>query len=202
MKLLLATSVASAVFLSSEANAVTITFDDIAARGAVVGQSYVSEGFKLLGAGQGAQPAQFYVYNEGRTEWTGSPGLTLFAVGGRIELSRLDGGTFALQSIDLARGDSNRGLVPVGFTGYRQAGGTVQATYVFHDSIAGRLETFSFGDAFRGLTSMVWYQGAEWHQFDNIRIASAVPEPGPALLSIAGLLAVAVAARRKQRQAT
>jgi hypothetical protein len=201
MNLMLATSLSAALFLSSAANAVTVTFDNIAARGALVGQIHVEEGFKIVGTGQSSWPSQFYVHDEARPEWTGSPGLTFLAVGGRIELKRLDGGTFNLQSIDLARGDSNRGLVPVGFTGYLESGWTVQATYLFRDAVAGRLETFDFGDAFQGLTAVVWQQGAEWHQFDNIRVTNSVPEPKSAALAVVGLLMVASVARRSQQKA-
>lgn len=201
MHLPLAAALSAALFLSSTAHAVTLTFDNIATRGALVGPIHVEEGFEVVGTGQSFWPSQFYVHDEARPEWTGSPGLTFLAVGGRIELKRLDGGTFNLQSIDLARGDSNRGLVPVGFTGYLESGRTVHATYLFRDAVAGRLETFDFGDAFQGLTAVVWQQGAEWHQFDNIRVTNSVPEPKSAALAVVGLLMVASVARRSQQKA-
>lgn len=180
-----------------------LTFDDFEAQFATraVGQSYTGGGYEIRGSGPSHFPnAEFYVLGEGRSEWTGSPGLTLFVVGGRIELRSMDDSLFDLESIDIARGDTNRGLIPIGFVGYRADGSTVQATYRFSDDIAGRNETFVFGVDFTGLSSLVWYQGAEWHQFDNIRLtSSAVPEPGSASLCLIGLFAATLVHRRKHR---
>ncbi len=182
----------------STSQAALLTFDDLGTRPGSLwrafGQSYTADGFQVLGTGPSYAPnAQFYVFDDGRPEWTGSPGLTLFAVSGRIELRSVDGSLFNLDSIDIARGDMNLGLVPVGFTGYHADGTLVQAIYEFSDQVRGRNETFSFGTDFSGLTSLVWYQGAEWHQFDNIRLStvSTVPEPTTATLVLLALLVAA-----------
>lgn len=190
------------------AQAALLTFDDLGSRPGSLwrafGQRYTADGFQVSGIGPTYAPnAQFYVFDEGRPEWTGSPGLTLFAVSGRIELRSVDSELFNLESIDVARGDLNLGLVPVSFTGIRADGTVAQALYRFSDQVRGRNETFSFGFDFSGLTSVVWYQGAEWHQFDNIRLSTVatVPEPTTATLCLLGLLAAASRSRRLQRMA-
>jgi len=169
------------------AHPATLIFDDLVAStgssATAIGHSYTAGGFTLS-----ATSSQFYVFGPDSAQWTGSPGLTLFAVGGQIELSRLDGMLFDLQSIDLSRGDSNRSLIPVSFTGYFANGTTTQSTYFFPDAVTGRNDSFFFGSEFSGLTKAVWFQGAEWHQFDNIHLAISVPEPGMLTLLVVALL--------------
>jgi hypothetical protein len=187
MKLLHVFVSAAAVCCGGIAQATTLTFNDLAPQTGPIGQTYSADGFDIIGTGPSYAPnASFYIFGPGSPQWTGTPGITLFAVSGIIKLRTADQSLFNLQSIDLARGDSNGGLIPVGFTGYRADGTIVQAVYRFTDSIVGRNETFTFGSNFQSLTSVVWYQGAEWHQFDNIQVSSAVPEPATVSLLLLG----------------
>ena len=206
LKQVLLAGLMSSCFSTSQA--AVLTFDDLGTRQGsflrAIGQSYTADGFQLQASGPNYAPnAQFYVFDAGRAEWTGSPGLTLFAVSGRIELKSVNNVAFNLSSIDISRGDTNLGLIPVGFTGYRANGTAVQATYHFIDQIRGRNETFSFGAEFSELTSVVWYQGAEWHQFDNIHVStvSNVPEPATITLWLIALTAGASTVRRTNRVA-
>lgn len=97
---------------------------------------------------------------------------------------------FSLNSIDISRGDTNSGLIPVTFTGLKMDGSKVFQTYWFHNYQIGNNETFLFDERFVGLSALRWEQGALFHQFDNIAI-SAVPEPSTAALIFSGLMLLA-----------
>jgi hypothetical protein len=187
------------------AQAITLTFDELApvSGGASVnvGNSYSHDGFTITGAPQpGWQNSGFYVVSATDRNWTGSAGLAYLAVGTRIELVANNGALFDVASIDISRGDWNNFLVPVGFGGLRADGTWVGQTYWFTDSVHGRNEKVTFSNEFRALKSLVWYQGAAWHQFDNLTV-TAVPEPQTYALMLAGLGLIAGVAHRRSRQA-
>jgi hypothetical protein len=100
---------------------------------------------------------------------------------------------FSLLSIDLARENfytTPVNFVPypvVTFTGRLVGGGTVSQTFTV-DQAEFAFATFEFGSDFTNLSSVSWRQpgtGQGQHQFDNIRVMAAVPEP--ATLATAGL---------------
>lgn len=185
-----------ALLATTGASAATVTFDDLDPSGSgfwlSIGNVYEADGFRF------ATNGDFRVYRDTQPQWTGSPGLTAIAVGAQIVLDRIDGGLFALTSIGIARGDGNRNLVPIEFVGARADGSLARTTYTFPDAVPGRLETFALGPAFDAVTSVTWYQGAEWHQFDNVN-ASPVPLPATAGLLLAGLAATFLTARRNAK---
>jgi hypothetical protein len=168
------------------ANAGLIHFDDLAEQAGVntynIGDTYQFEDYQIKGTSSWPSTnAGFHVYQSDSLNWTGSIGLSYFDVSGRIELTTISGGLFGIDSINLSRGDQNTGLIPVGFVGNKVDGTQVFQTYNFTDTIIGKSDTFNFSEDFNNLISLVWYQGAEWHQFDNI-VINSVPEPSTILL--------------------
>ena len=168
------------------ANAGLIHFDDLAEQAGFntynIGDTYQFEDYQIKGTSSWPSTnTGFHVYQSDSLNWTGSIGLSYFDVSGRIELTTISGGLFGIDSIDLSRGDQNTGLIPVGFVGNKVDGTQVFQTYNFTDTIIGKSDTFTFSEDFNNLTSLVWYQGAEWHQFDNI-VINTVPEPSTILL--------------------
>lgn len=190
---------------ASNARSSSLTFDDlvsVSASGSTnIGNVYAENGFTIT-----ATPAYswsgsgFYALQASSQLWTGSPGLTYYGIGAQLELTSLDGVPFGLNSIDISRGDSNTGLIPVTFTGVKLDGSKVFQSYWFHDTQKGRNETFLFDEQFTGLSALRWQQGAEWHQFDNI-VISAVPEPTTTVLLFSGLLLLALTKTRRRSEA-
>ena len=174
------------------ANAGLIDFDDLAEQAGVntynIGDTYQFEDYQIKGTSSWPSTnTGFHVYQSDSLNWTGSIGLSYFDVSGRIELTTISGGLFGIDSMDISRGDQNTGLIPVSFVGNKVDGTQVFQTYNFTDTIIGKSDTFTFSEDFNNLTSLVWYQGAEWHQFDNI-VINAVPEPSTILLFLSVLL--------------
>lgn len=87
-------------------------------------------------------------------------------------LTKDDGGTFRVVSIDLAELLPGAPIAVVPFTGTRADGSTVTVTFTT-DGIAG-LETFAFS-GFESLTSLSWAQDPLFHQFDNITLSPGDP---------------------------
>lgn len=202
MRLASVIGLAVTLIASNGASAIVLDFDDLdKGPGAVshaVGKAYIADGFILSGfAPSYWQDASFRVFGSDHPLWTGSPGLTFSSVSGVVELRRSDFAPFDLYSMDIARGDFNRSLIPVSFIGNRAGGTTAHATYWFKDQTQGVSSTFTFGESFTNLYSVNWHQGAEWHQFDNIHV-SAVPEPATAALWAFGMCMVAAHARRRR----
>ena len=125
------------------------------------------------------------------------------AVGGLTELALTGGGSFSLNSIDLA-GFNGPGVVPVTFIGDLTGGGMVTTTFTTSGGIGA--DTFTFS-GFDSVVKVSWLQDtAPFHQFDNI-VASAnngtaVPEPaslGLLGLGLAGLALIRRGAWQQQR---
>lgn len=192
MRLIQALLLSLSLATASTASATILDFNELAP-GSRIGTTYAAEGYVLNGQPGWGSPFfnQFYVQETSSALWTGSASLVFGSVGAPIHLQSSTGTLFDAVSIDLARGDSNPWLVPVTFTGTKDGGAKVHATYWFTDALQGRNQTFSFGSEFTGLKSLDWEQGGLWHQFDNVVLASGeVPEP--ATIWLAGLLLAAL----------
>lgn len=100
--------------------------------------------------------------------FAGSTALSNCYANGINTLTKTDGGTFALISIDLAPfAASYGGGAPVTFAG-RKADGTM-ARVTFKAPMSASFATYSFkGLGFTNLTSVTWRHVAPYHQFDNI----------------------------------
>lgn len=182
-------SVASALLvLAISANATTIGFDPLitSGEGFVSPVTYTESGFTLksmsnLGFGSARTGDVNFLYNGQIMTWYyGS--TSLFnddLAGGITSLSKDDGGTFTLNSIDLAAlndfytwGSGEN----ISFTGNLHGGGTVTQTFQFTEQF--KFLTFSF-NGFENLDSVTWGQGFPYHQFDNIVLDQSAPPEGP-----------------------
>ena len=134
--------------------------------------------------------------------WAGSTALFNCRDNGITTLTKTGGGTFILNSIDLAPFDTDSPSYGVGasvtFTGTKSDLSTVQATFTVPLTL--QFATYSF-TGFDNLESVRWQHVWPYHQFDNITLdGGAAPEPATAVLLAAGL-ALGVLARCKRRQA-
>lgn len=181
-------------------SASTINFDDILP-GSLIGSTYETNGFLLTGKPRSPYfPGQFYVQSSASELWTGTPGLVFGEVGATLELRTSAGTVFDAISIDISKGDTNRFnvSVPVTFSGNKASGASVNVTYWLKDSDTGINRTFIFGKDFLDLTSLVWQQGALFHQIDNLTVtAASVPEPSTLSLLLSSFCAIAWCRRRR-----
>jgi hypothetical protein len=146
--------------------------------------------------------------------YPGVPAMYNRQAGGGLILTKADGGTFSLLSIDLvelpglnADGTAVRsptGQFSVTFVGNEADGSTVSSTATVIDFADDpHLQTFNFS-GFNNLVSVNWFQGdgggydhfGVWsggntHEFDNIVVNTAVPEPSMFLVFSIGMLTVA-----------
>lgn len=177
----------------SAANATTITFDSLEQSGTghqFPGATYTEQGFLLDSHGE------FVSAQQQTTDWyAGSASLFNNGPEATTTLTKVGGGTFALNGISLAPVSSFHGPnATVSFTGNVNGGGTVFQSFVVGSALA--FSNFSFS-GFNNLDSVSWVQASPYHQFDNIVLDSGtVPEP--ASLALFGLaLAGFAVARRK-----
>lgn len=130
--------------------------------------TYTRDGFVVSGSGPFVaviDPASIW--------WSGSKALFNNIMGGTTTLAREDGGLFRLASLDLAE------LPPFGpapriitFTGTRADGSQVVETVTTDGSAGFETATFS---SFHAVTSVMWAQEADFHQFDNVTLGAPAP---------------------------
>jgi hypothetical protein len=164
------------------------------------GANYAEDGFSMV-IDLGPYTSSFKSPETGNTRYYVGPTTTMYAniMGRDITLSKLDGTTFDLHSIDLSEIDRERQHLDswVLFSGHKQDGSVV--TDVFEmDKIFG-METFTF-TGFTDLTSVVWQQGRPGiHQFDNIVYSlenGTIPVPASILLFGVGFAGLALTRKK------
>lgn len=176
----------------------TITFDAYDSTTLTSTATHVEGGFQLSGDALtviGTDWSAFYS--------TGSNSMISNRGDGTITLSKVGGGAFAFNMIDVSElGNSgNLSATNVHFIGQLSAGGTADVT-IGLDLVFGN-QTVDFGALFASVTSVSWTQASPYHQFDNLVIdaaASALPEPGALALVALALGGVGVASRRNKAQ--
>jgi hypothetical protein len=185
----------AALSLSLTASATTITFNSLEHTGSNYQSmaTYQEGGFNLDAHGSFASAEQ------GTTGWYfGSASLFNNAMGGTTTLTKIGGGTFSFDSIDLAPVSTTYSTgATVSFTGQVHGGGTVNQAFTLSNGYA--FSTFSFS-GFNNLDSVSWVQASPFHQFDNLVLDQSSNVPEPASLALIGLAAAAMGlARRKSR---
>lgn len=166
----------------AETQITVIDFEALASSGTGVTfvASYSEDGFTLVDPDYAGNDA-FGAPQSGTTLFYVGPSTALvnnMAPGsnGITTLTKDDGGTFEVLSIDLGELDPvSPAPVEVPFTGTRADGSTVTTTFTT-DGAAG-FETFTF-EGFTDLVSLSWAQQAPFHQFDNITLDPPVADPG------------------------
>lgn len=164
------------------------------------GATYAEEGFLLTNtateAGSGFSPSLATTGTSGYG-YNGSTALFNDNWEGQTVLTRTDGGWFNILSITLSEFydiEPDSDPISVVFTGMLNSGATVTQTFTL-DGVFGA-EVFAFDEIFSNLVSVSWLQTADYHQFDDIRVAP-VPEPSAVLLFASGLLTFAAARRNR-----
>lgn len=165
-----------------------------------IGTTYTEDGFTLTETGG------FATLSSTRTEdfrYQGSTALFDNYGGGfsPVRLTKNDGGTFLLNSIELADlrgGMMNPYAVNVTFTGTKADTTTVTQTFTT-DAVYG-LETFTF-TGFSDLVNVDFEQSSPYHQFDNIVLNNAVPAPNSLITGLLGVLPGVCLLLRHRRRA-
>lgn len=164
---------------------------------------YQESGFQIANSNNGSSALLFW----GTQSFNADPGgntLSHNFGGTTMTLSRISGGTFSFNSIDLADVYNNGGGGDVLFS-FLFADNTSSQATVSVDRLPG-LETFEFD--LTNLTQVAWTpqttQG-RYLQSDNIRLDEAtgqsVPEPGSLGMLALGLFALGAQAGRARRRA-
>ncbi|MCW5624067.1 MAG: PEP-CTERM sorting domain-containing protein [Burkholderiales bacterium] len=204
MRTSLSIAVLMSVLAMPTAGAVVLDFESLAHNDAdaiYLGPSYVESGFTLTSSVDPLFADQaFGVWGSGSSSFNGSTALFNANAGfvTRLTLTADGGEPFALESIDVGPlfNDGAVGDVVTIF-GLTADGITVSENVTFGPELAPR--THVFGDAFASLTSVSWEQSGQLHQFDNVVLTTAIPEPGNLLLLAGGLLVLAGGMRRRRR---
>lgn len=193
--------------LAMNARADVITFESLAhADGNIVeyGATYTEGGFLFTNTAtieDSGLPPSFATFGSEFYGYTGSTALFNDYYMGTTVLTRLDGGAFSFNSIDLAElypMDDPSYAFDVTFNGLLANGSSVSQTVTL-DNLTG-VQNYVFGSAFGNVVSVNWAQGGDdFHQFDNVN-AAPVPEPASLLLLSSGLLTV-VGLRKKRKAA-
>ena len=162
---------------ATSAQAVIIDFESLASPGSsfTFVATYSEDGFTLVNETDPSSDFAFGSPQSGNADfYEGSAALVNNSYDGITVMTRDDGGTFGVRSIDLAE-LRPLGLSPrvVPFTGTRADGSTVSVTFTT-DGIAG-FQTFTF-EGFSGLTSLSWVQIDPFHQFDDIALDPFDPQ--------------------------
>lgn len=153
------------------------------------GYVYTEDGYQLNNLG--SNPFATFVIGESR--YKGSTALFNNTVGGTTLLTKIDAGTFTLNSIDLAS-LNNQGSFDINFVGIKSDSSTVSQKFTGNDDLL----TYTF-IGFTDLTQVEWIQDSPFHQFDNINLTSgggnlsAVPVPAalPLMASALGIFGLA-----------
>lgn len=158
------------------------------------------DGFRLIATSGSSLYTLGPTYSD---NYTGSKAVYSYRIGAPFAtLAKAGGGTFTLNSIDLS--EFSASSPPSGstatFTGYRQGGSSVSATYELDGSFG--LETFTFS----GFTDLLYVQISQndYIQLDNIRLdfeVAAVPEPSTLAGALVGVGLSGGAWLRRRRKA-
>lgn len=195
MKWCIRGALAAAAWAAVTAAQATVTLDfETLADGQTLG-TFDDQGFRL------SSSSLFYATHPGSAYDPESVVLAVIS-GATIELTRADGGSFALQSIDLGGytfSPWGPAVTSVHFTAETGSGGTVDKHFTT-DGLQGA-ETVSFGADFADVVVVRWAQSSDGtaHYFDNVVLAAAIPEPATLALMLAGLAAVGGRARQLRR---
>jgi hypothetical protein len=184
------------VVAASTTRADTLTFNTLEQAGSSlihISDPYFESGYRIQNGGE------LYSAQQSNILYAGSAGLHERISNGLITLSRADGNTFTLTSIDLSVLHPQGTSPAVVFVGTQSGGGTV--TQTFTPNTFG-FQTFVFSSSFTNLINVTWHQGTDElnaHEFDNI-VVSSVPEPASMILLGSGLMGIAAKLRRRLKQ--
>lgn len=179
-------------------NAAVIDFNALAGTGLVNrGFHYEEDGFQLDNL---SSTHPFTSIHAGDFRYSGTPSFLNNTGSGFTRLSKIGGGAFSLNSIDLDSLNSGIAVVTI-FNATLASGGTTTATFTT-DALFPGLQTFTFGAAFNNVTSVTWQQSTPYHSFDNIVLntdTAQVPEPASLGLLGLGLVGLGLTRRRRSR---
>jgi len=186
--------------LTSMPRASVIDFENLVNNGSpytIYGTTVDSGGYHFEGLRYVASNSSLCSWIPSFSGYTGSIALLSQFDSERIRMTRIGGGSFSVLSIDLADVYLGSGSQSITFTGTRSDFSTIDE--VIQLTSPASLTTYAFG-AMTDIVQLEWSQGptsGPWHQFDNINVASPVPEP--LTLGLAGLALASVARRRLRK---
>jgi hypothetical protein len=164
------------ISFATSAQATVITFESLASSGGgfnAVADGYSEGGYQFNSSTVNAQ--SFAVWQTGNGHYAGSTALFNGNNGSDTAMTHVGGGAFDMTSIDIASLLLNGGVDPIVFTGTKADATTVTNTFVW--TTPNVLTTFNF-TGMNNITKLVWSQSGNQHQFDNVTVATSVPEPG------------------------
>lgn len=130
---------------------------------------YTSGSFKITGE----KLAHLYSNDDG---WAGSSSLLDNTRYATMTISRIDGGIFSINQIDLSHLNSGDfSPLSVTFTG-NKIDGTITTQTMYVSSLSPQFERFYFNSNFQSLTSVSFCQNDPFFQIDNIVLSSAEDE--------------------------